>query len=448
MMHQYIGARYVPIFYVNSQDPDSSEWENNVEYEPLVWVSLPNGNMYLSKKTVPALIGSPASNPEYWMTAGQFNAYIQSIQNQINDMNDGDVPGSLQNQINDNDSDIAALTDRIDRRYVFIADSYGEGVGATPADGWTNQVKNMLGLDADHYYISQLGGSGFVGNVATTFIDLLETAGANVTDPDTITDVVCIGGYNDIGKSNVATAVYDFCNRAIALFPNAVVTIGMCGYDTNGSHGNIRKAIPAILSDYSSAIISRTRFVDDLYYALKRSVGVMSADGIHPNATGYLVLSKCILSAILGGSGYSHFRDWITTTFVDITNHTKSFNVVMNEEMTTLAFPFDLAFVTLDLNKPTANSWFKLGSLTTNNILHGAATQASDNAYYGASGEAIVNLTSGGGYVTVDAILGVYNDELYINLIGVDPLTHSYYDYTNATQISLQGIWKFDSMYV
>lgn len=87
-VRQYIGARYVPKFYQNSLDPTSSEWESNVEYEPLTWVSLPNMHTYLSKKTVPANIGSPVDNPEYWQDCGSDNAYIQDLQDQI-DVIDG-----------------------------------------------------------------------------------------------------------------------------------------------------------------------------------------------------------------------------------------------------------------------------------------------------------------------------------------------------------------------
>lgn len=108
-MLQYIGARYVPIFYQNSLDPTSSEWEANVTYEPLTWVSLPNGYMYISKKEVPANTGTPASNPDYWLEAGQYNAYIQNLQDQIDDMQDGTIPGSLQEQINTNASNITSL---------------------------------------------------------------------------------------------------------------------------------------------------------------------------------------------------------------------------------------------------------------------------------------------------------------------------------------------------
>ena len=110
-MGMYIGARYVPIFYENSEDPTSSLWENNVTYEPLTWVTLANGHMYISKKEVPASIGTPADNGEYWLEAGQYNAYIQTLQDEIDDMKDGTISGSLQNQITQNATDISDMKD-------------------------------------------------------------------------------------------------------------------------------------------------------------------------------------------------------------------------------------------------------------------------------------------------------------------------------------------------
>lgn len=112
-VRQYIGARYVPTYYENSQDPTSSEWEPNVRYDPLTIVSLPNMHSYQSKKMVPATVGSPAQNPEYWYDQGYAQAYYQALQDQINDMKDGDVEGSLQNQINDNSTDITTLTNHM-----------------------------------------------------------------------------------------------------------------------------------------------------------------------------------------------------------------------------------------------------------------------------------------------------------------------------------------------
>lgn len=108
-LHQYIGARYVPVFYQNSLDPTSTEWEPNVSYEPLVIVTLPNLHSYISKKYVPDTVGSPALNAEYWYDQGYANAYIQALQDQIDDMKDGTIPGSLQNEINVMQADVLDL---------------------------------------------------------------------------------------------------------------------------------------------------------------------------------------------------------------------------------------------------------------------------------------------------------------------------------------------------
>ena len=56
-VRQYIGARYVPTYYQNSLDPTSSEWEPNVNYDPLTIVSLPNLHSYQSKNLYLILLG-------------------------------------------------------------------------------------------------------------------------------------------------------------------------------------------------------------------------------------------------------------------------------------------------------------------------------------------------------------------------------------------------------
>ena len=82
---QYIGARYVPKFYVNSVD-GSAAWQSNVVYEPLMYVTLTNGHMYISKKQVPATVGTPAENPQYWLDVGSYNGFIDNLQQQINEL--------------------------------------------------------------------------------------------------------------------------------------------------------------------------------------------------------------------------------------------------------------------------------------------------------------------------------------------------------------------------
>ena len=79
---QYIGARYVPIVYTNPDD-GSAKWKANVFYEALTIVVEDNGDSYTSRKAVPASVGKPSENPEYWVKTGDFNASLLSIQNRV-----------------------------------------------------------------------------------------------------------------------------------------------------------------------------------------------------------------------------------------------------------------------------------------------------------------------------------------------------------------------------
>lgn len=81
-MKQYIGARYVIKIYENSNDPSTADWQENVNYEPLTMVTYNYGS-YLSKKTVPANIGNPASNGAYWVQTGFYNGQIADLYNHI-----------------------------------------------------------------------------------------------------------------------------------------------------------------------------------------------------------------------------------------------------------------------------------------------------------------------------------------------------------------------------
>lgn len=79
---QYIGARYVPKFYEGS---NGTEWDANHIYEPLTIVTYLN-NSYTSKKNVPASVGNPMANPEYWVATGNYNAQIQEYKAEVDAM--------------------------------------------------------------------------------------------------------------------------------------------------------------------------------------------------------------------------------------------------------------------------------------------------------------------------------------------------------------------------
>lgn len=88
---KYVGARYMPKFL--------GTYDNTTAYEALSVVDNGMGTSYVSNKPVPA--GTPLTDTDYWAVYGMSSGAILNLQQQIDDMNDGTVPGSLQNQIGD-----------------------------------------------------------------------------------------------------------------------------------------------------------------------------------------------------------------------------------------------------------------------------------------------------------------------------------------------------------
>lgn len=69
-VREYVGARYVPKF------ADPIDWQSDTSYEALTIVTY-NKSSYTSKIPVPATVGNPAQNGEYWVLTGNYNAQTQ-----------------------------------------------------------------------------------------------------------------------------------------------------------------------------------------------------------------------------------------------------------------------------------------------------------------------------------------------------------------------------------
>ena len=313
---QYVGARYVPKFYQNSQDPDSTLWESNVEYEYMTWVSLSNGNMYLSKDDVPASVGSPVDNPHYWLPAGQFNAYINSLQSQINDMNDGSVSGSLQNQINTLDTSLGSISDDVDeierdlyhRRFLVFGDSYDTYPVGHIVDGisYYNVAFQRLGINYQKITAGGYGFAGIAGSGSGDWIDLLNAA--TLTSPDDVTDVMFIGGLNDmdVTEANLHTAIDNIIARCKVLMPNIKrFHIGCAGFikDNNSSFKAKLRAVRAYYRSYCNE--HPVNYMKGLEYLFTDIAYLNDSDGqgaeYHPNNAGAYALADQVVQYITNG---------------------------------------------------------------------------------------------------------------------------------------------------
>lgn len=303
---QYIGARYVPKFYEGSAGTD---WTANTQYEPLTIVTR-NGNSYTSKRAVPASVGAPESNPDYWASTGIYNQQVEQYRREVEQCRqeveqlDEDVDGyatrlsGIETDYGNFKESYNSLTNR---RFIFIGDSYAEGYSPDGnLTGWCELASSKLGLSTSQRIISFHGGTGFARvQDGYTFVTMINDV--TVSDPDSITDIVVAGGYNDRSETHsaVRTAIRNFINTAKTRFPNAKIHIGFIGYSVTGdrmSFSLYAKTYRDAAADFGAA------YMNGCELSLFDISNYFSSDGFHPNETGQNSIAECAAQCILSGS--------------------------------------------------------------------------------------------------------------------------------------------------
>ena len=122
-------------------------------------------------------------------------------------------------------NDINDLKTEANKKILFIGDSYLEMYNGTT--GIIDKFKTISGINNIIYAVK--GGTGFSYTVDNeNFITLLQS----IRDDNDLTDIICVGGYNDqySNQSDVENAIQSFCTTAKQKFPNAKIYIGMDGF--------------------------------------------------------------------------------------------------------------------------------------------------------------------------------------------------------------------------
>ena len=293
---QYIGARYVPKFYVNSTDPTSCEWEANKSYESLTVVTY-LGDSYTSRIGVPATTGNPASNPTYWAKTGEFNAAILSLQSTVNNL----------------DNRVTALEGTNDY-IVFIGDSYtAAGSLDTQVNfRYSTQLAHRLGMTEKNYAV---GGSSFLNGrqYELQVQDAIDDFTTNNLDISLVKYFV-IGGTRNDGyinsslASSYATAVKNTLDKIKNNFINAKIFILPYLWDYTympttylQSIGRLKAAIEGQGDWYQNKV----KIVDNCYTWLSGAAQFIlyqSGANIHPNVNGHAVIATHAYSAIMGNN--------------------------------------------------------------------------------------------------------------------------------------------------
>ena len=236
MTRKYIGARYVPTFYRNSEDHNNSEWEPNVVYEPLTIVTY-NTNVYTSKKEVPSIIGNPAQNSEYWAATGVSGAAIADLTQQVYDMGErlteeiGEVNTAIEDLDNELSGEIATIKAE---EIIFIGDSFGVDASA----GGESWLTKLLSVYTGAYH-NAAGGAGFAtSTLGTSFLALLQNVTIADGDKPKIKQIIVQGGTNDgnllaagnITSANIVSKIGEFSQYVATNFPNAIVKVVYTGW--------------------------------------------------------------------------------------------------------------------------------------------------------------------------------------------------------------------------
>lgn len=218
------------------------------------------------------------------------------------------------------------------KRYLLISDSYGRAPGNQPQyTGWAPLFKERMGLSDEDCIINTLSGSAFLtGN--TPFINLLSTStnskgtatveGFPVSNPETLTDIIICGGYNEWHhQDQIAAKIQEFMAKAKELYPNAQVSIGMVGTEVGASKSSKVWNLAAVTLNGYKGIDYYTglpyRYLNNLEYVLRTNPEYMldNSDTVHPTQKGYEALANAICKAVNGGyvPGHSEYEVSLST---------------------------------------------------------------------------------------------------------------------------------------
>lgn len=291
---QYIGARYVPKFYENPNG--SNDWLSGVSYEPLTVVTYASNN-YTSKKPVPATVGNPAANPEYWVSTGVYNAQVETIRQGLVTAQ-GDID-DLETALNADIANLNTLKQQYynfkGRKVLFVGDSYAQGYSPDGSvTGWPARVVTLLGIPSNTVRAS--GGIGFYHNIdGVSFYNIAD----DVTDKDSYTDVVICGGRNDYDAtySQLIAAVKNVITHYKSIFTNAVIHVGMIAYSN--------ETVVDIFKSYTSYLWGATETAAHYLYGVETALfnhTLLATDNVHPNGNGQQAIADAIATALINYS--------------------------------------------------------------------------------------------------------------------------------------------------
>ena len=270
-------------FTVVNKITNAGAWDITRQYKP--WTIVSDNNIgYISVRPVPA--GIEITNTDYWALVADYDILITNLSERISAL-----------EFNN-------------KKYVLIGDSYGENY-TTPDQinvvGWVDQFISIMGLTQFNItpnHIYRVSGSGFLGAQSTrgwlNYINSLST-------DESITDIIIIGGANDIEWSDpnnhaaLNAAIDETLAAAKSKFPSARIHLGYAAQlvgDSSLALSNKFKECQILYNERGA--LNGCSIIKNLNTALYNLAYMVNNN--HPNSEGTRALAGIISSHMKGGS--------------------------------------------------------------------------------------------------------------------------------------------------
>ena len=313
------------------------------------------------------------------------------------------------------------------RRYILISDSYGE----VPSP-WTEQFKAKLGLADDDCYINAVGGYGFQPPYNAYFLTLITNLESSVINPNTITDIIVVGGFNDrsTAVSDLHTAIKQFVDYCNLHYPNAKVWIGGAGWGFNYEFA-VELENGNYLTAYKECEKDGAHYLNGIDYIMHDRALFREEDTalslflvkqyVHPTVEA----SEMIADAVIGnlnGVGYTvHSKGEATITpATNVTTMTGSGKIFMMQDDESIVCTFDKMYFYFSTAEACnlGEAYIELGTIADGKV--GGATGTNVKTIGGpAQGFAV----DGNGNNCVPIRLIVTNNRLYANVSLASSIT-------------------------
>lgn len=225
----------------------------------------------------------------------------------------GAVTGDVAATVAQHTSDIQTLTNKVDnllgnRKFILLGDSLGYGItpsasiGSGTGVGWIKNFVNTVGQFNDVYYpdVTVLTGvAGFASSLP--FLTMLQTLDSDITDKNSITDIVVLGGSNDVSGNSVTSSAIESAIEAFMAYcretyPNAHVKIGILAARIRLMHDDSAKPI----NSYKTCTKYGAEFVGD-GIGLYCIPSTKDPDHTHLTQAGYAYYTPYVNNLILSG---------------------------------------------------------------------------------------------------------------------------------------------------